>query len=122
MPLTIKVHAGDWGETRAGFGPGWSGEYRLIFPERGGGNSTYLLTKDVATVETANEESVKKLAGTAGWGIAGAALLGPVGLLAGLLLGGRKKEVTFICVFKDGKKILATTDSKTYTKFQAAAF
>jgi len=76
----------------------------------------------IETVEIATEENVKKLGGTVGWGIAGAVLLGPVGLLAGLLVGGRKKEVTFVARFKDGRKLLGTTDSKTFTKLQAACF
>jgi hypothetical protein len=58
----------------------------------------------------------------AGWGIVGAVLLGPVGLLAGLLAGGRGKDVTFVGVHKDGRKFFATTDSKTYTKISAALF
>lgn len=75
---------------------------------------------DEATV--ASEEDVKRTGGTIGWGIAGATLLGPVGLLAGLLLGGKGKDVTFILKLKDGKKMLATTDAKTFTKIQAHAF
>ncbi len=74
------------------------------------------------TVEIATEESVKKIGGTVGWGAAGAVILGPVGLLAGLLLGGKKKEITFVAKFKDGRKLLAQTDSKTFTKLQAAVF
>lgn len=53
---------------------------------------------------------------------AGAALLGPVGLLAGLLLGGKGTDVTFIAQFKDGRKMLATTDAKAFTKLQALVF
>ena len=49
-------------------------------------------------------------------------ILGPVGLLAGLLLGGRNKEITFVAKFKNGKKIFASTDSKTFTKLQAVIF
>ena len=74
------------------------------------------------SVEIATEENVKKLSGTVGWGLAGGVLLGPVGLLAGLLIGGKKKEVTFVAKFKDGRKLLATTDSKTFTNIQVAAF
>lgn len=77
---------------------------------------------ELETVEMATEENVKKLGGTVGWGIAGGVLLGPVGLLAGLLAGGRKKEVTFVAKFKDGRKCLATTDNKTFVKLQAACF
>ena len=74
------------------------------------------------TVDIATEESVKKIGGTVGWGAAGAIILGPVGLLAGLLLGGKKKEVTFVAKFKDGRRLMASTDSKTYTKLQASVF
>lgn len=77
---------------------------------------------DVQEVELASEDSVKRLGGTVGWGVAGAALLGPVGLLAGLLAGGRGRNVTFVCLFKDGKKFLGTTDSKTYKKIVASQF
>ena len=77
---------------------------------------------DIESVEVASEDSVKRLGGTVGWGVAGAAVLGPVGLLAGVLLGGKGKEVTFVAKFKDGKKILATADSDTYKKILAAVF
>ena len=77
---------------------------------------------ELDVVDIATEENVKKLGGTVGWGAAGALILGPVGLLAGLLLGGRKKQVTFVAKFKDGRKLLASTDSKTFTKLQAAVF
>ncbi|MBU4495823.1 MAG: hypothetical protein L6425_02140 [Candidatus Aminicenantes bacterium] len=76
----------------------------------------------LASVEVASEESVKKMGGTIGWGVAGTLLAGPIGLLAGLLLGGKKKEVTFIAKFKDGRKLMATTDSGTYKKLLAAVF
>lgn len=73
-------------------------------------------------VQIATEESVKSLGGTLGWGAIGAVALGPAGLLAGLLLGGKSKEVTFLAELEDGRKFMATTDSKTFTEMQAAAF
>lgn len=116
---TIKIHAGDFpaGKASSTFaamtmpwkaGDGWGGEC-ITFSE-------------IETLELAGEESVKRVGGTLGWGIVGASLLGPVGMLAGLLAGGRGKEVTFVCQFKDGRRMLASTDSKTYTKMQAALF
>jgi hypothetical protein len=54
--------------------------------------------------------------------VAGAVLLGPLGLLAGVLVGGRKKEITFVAKLKDGRKFLGTPDSKTFTQLQAAVF
>lgn len=116
---TIKIHAGSFpkGNATSHFGS-------IVFPWKPGdglAGETISFT-DIEALEAASEESVKKLGGTVGWGIVGATLLGPVGMLAGLLAGGRKNEVTFVCRFKDGRKMLATTDSKTYTKMKAAIF
>lgn len=79
-------------------------------------------SSQLAEVELASEEAVKRLGGTVGWGAVGALALGPVGLLAGLLLGGNKKDVKFVAKFKDGRKMLATTDSKAFTQMKAAVF
>ena len=78
--------------------------------------------KEIESIEIATEESVKKLGGAAAWGAVGGLALGPLGLLAGLILGGNKKEVRFVARFKDGRKLLAATDPKTYSAIQAAAF
>lgn len=114
----VKVHAGDW--------PKGSGQFSfgsLALPKKGGwGGFEGVPLTQLASVDLATEEGVKRLGGTIGWGAAGAVLLGPVGLLAGLVAGGRGKDVTFVATFKDGRKLLATTDSKTFVKLQAAVF
>ena len=114
----IKVHAGDFleGDNQYSFG-----SLILKTKEHNFLGETIPIT-ELELVDIASEENVKKLGGTVGWGVAGAVILGPVGLLAGLLLGGKKKEVTFIAKFKDGRKLLATTDNKTFTKLQATVF
>ena len=76
----------------------------------------------IESVEAASEEAVKRLGGTIGWGIAGAVLLGPVGMLAGLLSGGTGKDVTFVCRLKDGRKFLGTAPSNVFIELQAAVF
>jgi len=114
----IKVHAGDFLKGKGDYVFGSIQLKTEAHPYMG----ESLHVSELEVVEQASEESVKKIGGTVGWGVAGAALLGPAGMLAGLLLGGRGKEVTFVAVFKDGRKLLATTDSKTYTKLQAATF
>lgn len=113
----IKVHAGDFTEGELGM----FNVLTLKSNEHPWLGETITLDK-LESVDMATEDNVKKIGGTVGWGIAGAVVLGPVGLLAGLLLGGKGKEVTFVAKFKDGRKMLATTDSKTYTKLQAAVF
>lgn len=67
-----------------------------------------------ATLEVANQESVNKVKDAIGFGIAGAMILGPIGAIAGFLLAGKETEVTFIATLKDGRKLLAATDSDTY--------
>ena len=106
-----KVLAGDLGKTSLKVG--W-GKMAI--------GMQVMRLSSLATVEIATEESVKRAGGTIGWGAAGAVLLGPVGLLAGLLLGGRGKEITFVAVFRDGRKILGTINSKGYQEMLAATF
>ncbi|WP_080608364.1 MULTISPECIES: hypothetical protein [Yersinia] len=78
-----------------------------------------VLPTDVITVEVASEDSVKKVGGAMGWGVIGGVLMGPVGLIAGVLLGGNKKDVTFIAELSGERKFMATTDSKTFISFQS---
>lgn len=115
---SFEVHAGD-------FKKGKDHQYvggKLIMKVPGKFFRENITLDQIETVDTASEESVKRIGGTVGWGVAGAALLGPVGLLAGLLAGGRGKDVTFVCQLKDGRKFMATASSKTYTALTAAVF
>lgn len=75
-------------------------------------------------VEIITEENKKKFLGAAGWGLAGAIgagfLTGGIGLLigglAGVLKGGRSKEICFACQLKDGRKFIAITEPKVFQK------
>jgi hypothetical protein len=78
--------------------------------------------EDLTELEVASEESTKKMMGAIGWGLVGDLALGPLGLLAGVLSGGKQTNVKFIGKFRDGRRMLATTDSKTFTAMQAALF
>ena len=115
---SIKVLAGDFLEGKGEYS--W-GSLTLKTEEHSWVGETISLDQ-LDTVDIATEESIKKIGGTVGWGAAGAIILGPVGLLAGLLLGGKKKEIIFVAKFKDGRKLMGQTDNKTFTKLQAAAF
>jgi len=114
---SLKVHAGDWGKGSGSYGLGI-----FLLPQSGAWKQDSIPSSHLAEVDVASEESVKRLGGAAGWGAVGGVLLGPVGLLAGMLLGGRGKDVTFVAKLKDGRKLLATTDNKTFIKIQAAVF
>lgn len=77
---------------------------------------------EIADLEVASEESVKRLGGAIGWGLAGGVALGGIGALAGLIAGGKGADITFVCRFDDGRKFLGRTDSKTFEKMRAAFF
>lgn len=86
------------------------------------GKTVSLNKQSVEKVEMLTEESKKRFMGSAGLGIVGAIALGPLGLIAGALAGGNKKEVCFACYLKDGKKFMAVTDNKLYQKIMSFAF
>jgi hypothetical protein len=113
----LNVLAGDFTK-----GEGQLALNNLILPTERAPSGEAVPLSDLAAVEIATEETARDIVGTIGWGAVGAVVLGPIGLLAGLLLGGKKKEVTFIARFKDGRKLLASTDSGTYTKLLASVF
>ncbi len=115
----ITIHAGD-------FPKGDATMYfeRIVLPRTSGDGfaGKVVALDDLVQIDLASEENVKKIGGTLGWGAAGALVLGPVGLLAGLLLGGKKTEVTFVAKFKGELKMLGSTDSKTYKIMMAKVF
>lgn len=118
----INVHAGS-------FKKGLEHQYlrgKFIMKSEGKFFREDILLSEVVRLELASEEAVISLGGAAGWGLAGSVLLGPVGLLAGLILGGKGKDVTFICVFKDERKFLGSASEKDFNVIQkdrmAAAF
>ena len=116
---SFKVHAGDWpqGVAHLNFG------VIVMPPEKIWQQwGEKLKVEELESVEVATEDSVKRLGGAIGWGVVGGTLLGPVGLLAGLLLGGRGKEVCFVAKFRDGRKLLATCDAKLYQQLLAKVF
>ncbi|MBS1957265.1 MAG: hypothetical protein JST89_23965 [Cyanobacteria bacterium SZAS-4] len=105
----VKVLAGDID----------AGDYEFNMGALWGGFDTIQLQGEIKSLALQTEESVKKVAGTLGWGLAGSLALGPVGMLAGLMLGGNRKEVCALCELKDGRKFLATMDSKVYQQMLA---
>lgn len=114
----IKVHAGDFSTTGASF---MVNTFEFLEPDKVWSKIKYHVS-DLEELEEASEESVKRVGGTVGWGAVGGALLGPVGLLAGLLAGGRGKDVTFVARFKDGRKVLGTVNHKAFVKMKAGLF
>ena len=121
---TIKIMAGDL-DTGAWDFVGMFGVAvmtKAITRDNPATGERYSFQRDVESVDALDSDRVKKLGGTLGWGVAGGAILGPLGAIGGMLLGGNKKEVTFTGILKDGRKFMAVTDDKTWKKILAAMF
>lgn len=114
----IKVLAGDF------TGEGSYSEGRITLrPKDCPSPAHRMVVRDFfASVDVAAQHNVVKVGGAVGWGAAGALLAGPLGLLAGAVLGGRGRDVVFVAVLRDGRKLLAQTDAKTYTQLRAQIF
>lgn len=115
---SFEILAGDF--TKGGNAQFIAGTFTLPVP--GKWLREDIKAAEVEAVEVATEENLKKMGGAIGWGLVGGLALGGVGALAGVLAGGRKKEVTFVCKFKDGRKMLAKADSKVFEKIQSECF
>jgi len=89
-----------------------------------------VLSYNIESLDVITEENKKKILGATGWGlasgIAAGILTGGLGAIvagaAGVLAGGNKKEITFACRLKDGRKFLAVSDPNTYKKILAVFF
>ena len=75
-----------------------------------------VLAKELLGTKLLTEETAKTFLRTAGWGLLGGALLGPAGLLAGVLTKGTKKSNFVACELKTGEKFVMELSDKEYGK------
>ena len=98
------------------------GMFNFPDPDNEGGLSygriLYRMTA-VSEMQELTEENKVKVLGAAGWGTVGALVAGPVGLLAGMVLGGRGSNMVIAVTFKDGRKALLQVDATTWTNMLA---
>jgi len=118
----IKVLAGDFYPVLGFSYNSFNGERFHLATDEHKWKGEKIPATELAELSIASEESVKKMGGAIGLGLAGGVLFGPLGLIAGALAGGRKKEVTFIARFRDGRKLLGVCEQKTFAKMQAVVF
>jgi len=111
----LNVLAGDF-QVISGRSHWWRG--KLLMKRNGKFFRESIRAGQIESVQLASEEAVLSLGGAAAFGTAGALLLGPVGLLAGLVLGGRGKETTFICKLTDGRKFMATARTHVFKELE----
>jgi hypothetical protein len=68
----------------------------------------------VASVQIVSEEQKKSFVKSTATGLAGAAIAGPVGAVAGIVAGGNSKQVTFSCQLHQGGQFVAKGDSRIF--------
>lgn len=108
MGASNKVIAGDYKDCIVGV------NLNIIDPKQGFlGKTVACINKDtIASYEILSEESKRSAGNVAIRGLVGSALLGPVGLAAGVL-SSKKKGIHQIAIqFNDGKKSLIEVDDK----------
>lgn len=109
----LKILAGDWsaGKYVAVSSPIFGGPKTLLMP-KGVFTHERISVEDVESAEILTQENYSSAAGKVGWGAAGAVALGPIGLLAGAIIGGNRNAITVIVRFKDGRSVMIQGKSK----------
>ena len=97
------------------------GKYTLEIPEGFFKSRKVVLNDHLIAVEHITEENKYSILGKAGWGTLGAIALGPVGLLAGLVLGGNSKELCCACKLDTGEEFLVSCEVEECQKLKSLA-
>ena len=94
-------------------------------------DSAQILSVDLIAEENVlrTEGGKKSIVGAVGWGVAGTLALGPLGGLAGLVFGGRKRQkitsqtnICFALYLKDDRKYLISSDLSTFQTIKGMCF
>jgi len=116
--MPFDVIGGDFAK---GFGS-ISGNSLRLPTGRGGWSSESISTAMIRSVEEVSQQTTHHKAHRLSKGLAGAALLGPLGLAFGVLAEGKTStRVSFVVDLSDGRSFLGTSDHKTFLKIKAAS-
>ncbi|KQQ36723.1 hypothetical protein ASG19_10005 [Rhizobium sp. Leaf306] len=119
--MGIKVLAGDWEPgTACIFEPAFFGKPDRIRLARVFGPE--YPADEVVSIHVVTEQNSTSILKKAGWGLIGSAVLGPVGLLAGVLGGGNRHEKIVAIEFADGKRALLQCGAKSYGDIMRLSF
>lgn len=119
--MGIKILAGDWDPgTVCFFEPAFFGKPDRIRIARVFGPE--YPADEVVSIEIVTEQNCTSILKKVGWGLVGSAVLGPVGLLAGVLGGGNRNEKVVAIEFADGKRALLQCDAKSYDNMMRLSF
>lgn len=116
--MPFDVIGGDFAK---GFGS-ISGNNLRLPTGRGGWSSESISTAMIRSVEEVSQQTTHHKAHRLSKGLAGAAVLGPLGLAFGVLAEGKTStKVSFVVDLSDGRSFLGTSDHKTFLEIKAAS-
>lgn len=82
----------------------------------------YIDLADISSFEVVTEDNKASIMGKVGWGAVGAIALGPLGLLAGVIGGGNRRDRVMAIETRHGKRVLLKGSAKDVEQFTAATF
>jgi len=119
----LKIVGGDWPQGRhAAVRGSFSGAVTGLWLQKTTFSGEEIGIAEVASADIVTQANEASIAGKLGWGGAGGLLLGPVGLLAGLLAGGNRNMSLMAVTFADGRKVLLAGKSKELQPLLGACF
>lgn len=119
----MKILGGDWPQGRqAGVKTSFMGKPVALLLFNSVLSYDTIALAEISAAEIVTSENHASLAGKLGWGTAGALVLGPVGLLAGLLAGGNRQSVILAVKFKDGRGVLLEGKSREMQPLLGAGY
>lgn len=119
----MKVLAGDWKEdSPVVIKKDWLGKPEGLLISIGVFKHETMKFSDLVNFELVTEENKASILGKVGWGAVGAIALGPVGLLAGVLGGGNKRDRVMVLEFRDGRSLMLKGSAKDAELLMAKSF
>lgn len=111
----ITVLAGDF---KAGpWSHFWKGQF--LMKSNGKLFRQYVPMTEVVGIEVASGNGTVSYGNIIGLGLIGDLMFGPIGAVAGAIIGSKNRRVTFAVKFKDGRKFAATTSARIFARIQA---
>lgn len=119
----MKVLAGDWkADSPIAVKKSLTGKWRALVFSAGLFRIEQVPLSDIVEFDIVTEENKASILGKVGWGAAGLVVLGPLGLLAGVLGGGNRRDRVMVIRTRDGRSAMVKGNSKDAEALMAASF
>lgn len=119
----MKVLAGDWqADSPIAVKKSFTGKWQALMISAGMFKVDTIPMSDITEFQVVTEENKASILGKVGWGAAGLVVLGPLGLLAGVLGGGNKRDRLMVIKMRDGRSAMIKGNSADAEALMAATF